>query len=162
MSTDKQNPSDNTSNISNMLETLCAYFKNLPFNIVLGLDISYVNAHGVGLDFPMKDELIGNRVHGILHGGVISSALDATGGITAMASAIQKMEGLPFDEIVKRATRGGTIDMRTDYLRPGRGTHFYTTGTVMRTGKRLTVTRMELKNEKDLLIAVGTATYIIG
>ncbi len=158
MSTDKQNP----SNIHDMLETLCGYFKDLPFNIVLGLDISYVNPNGIGLNFPMKNELVGNRVHGILHGGVISSAIDATGGITAMASAIQKMQGLPFDEIVKRATRGGTIDMRTDYLRPGRGTHFYTNGTVMRTGKKLTVTRMELKNEKDLLIAVGTATYIVG
>ncbi len=157
-----QNSSDNTRNIDYLLETLGGYFKELPFNQVLGLDVSYIKTDGAGLNFPMKDELIGNRIHGILHGGVISSVLDATGGITAMGSAIKKMQGLSFDEMVKRSTRGGTIDMRIDYLRPGRGTHFYTTGTIMRMGKTIIVSRMELANEKELLIAVGTGTYIVG
>jgi acyl-coenzyme A thioesterase PaaI-like protein len=32
----------------------------------------------------------------------------------------------------------------------------------MRTGRKVAVTRMELKNQEDLLIAVGTGTYIVG
>jgi acyl-coenzyme A thioesterase PaaI-like protein len=32
----------------------------------------------------------------------------------------------------------------------------------MRTGKKVAVTRMELHNDEDLLIAVGTGTYIVG
>ena len=110
----------------------------------------------------MKDQLIGNQIHSILHGGVISAVLDTTGGATAIASAVEKMQGLSFEEISTRVSQIGTIDMRVDYLRPGRGAHFYATGTVMRTGNKIAVTRMELKNEKDLLIAVGTGTYIVG
>ena len=33
---------------------------------------------------------------------------------------------------------------------------------IMRTGKKVAVTRMELHNDEDLLIAVGTGTYIVG
>ena len=52
--------------------------------------------------------------------------------------------------------------MRIDYLRPGRGTCFSSSGTVMRTGKKVAVTRMELRNQDDILIAVGTGAYIVG
>jgi len=110
----------------------------------------------------MKNELIGNSVHGILHGGVISAVLDATGGMTATASAMERMQGLSNDEIVNRIARIGTIDMRMDYLRPGKGTQFHSAGTVMRTGRKVAVTRMELKNQENVLIAVGTGTYIVG
>ncbi len=159
---DKQKLFDQTPNMEAQLELISDFFKQLPFNILLGLDVSYLKPDKAGLDFPMKDELIGNQIHGILHGGVISAVLDTTGGITAIASAVEKMQELSFEEMANRVTQIGTIDMRTDYLRPGRGTHFYATGTVMRTGNKIAVTRMELKNEKDVLIAVGTGTYIIG
>ncbi len=162
MHMDQQKPSDKTPNLNDLLEMIGVHFKQLPFNVVLGLDVTYIKTDGAGLNFPMKDEFIGNQVQGNLHGGVISSVLDATGGITTMGAAIQKMQNLSYEELVKKAARGGTIDMRVDYLRPGRGTHFYSTGTIMRTGKKIAVTRMELKNEKDLLIAVGTGTYIVG
>jgi len=32
----------------------------------------------------------------------------------------------------------------------------------MRTGKKVTVARMELNNDSNRLIAVGTGTYIVG
>jgi uncharacterized protein (TIGR00369 family) len=59
-------------------------------------------------------------------------------------------------------SRLGTIDMRVDYLRPGIGEWFDASGTVIRTGKRVAVTRMEMRDDQDRLIAVGTGTYIIG
>ena len=110
----------------------------------------------------MKNELIGNTVHGILHGGVISTVLDTTGGMTATASALERMRNHSKDEIIKWIARVGTIDMRVDYLRPGRGSQFHSTGSVMRTGRKVAVTRMELKNQENKLIAVGTGTYIVG
>ena len=63
---------------------------------------------------------------------------------------------------VRRIARFGTIDLRVDYLRPGKGTGFISSGSVMRTGRKVAVTRMELRNREDLLIAVGTGTYIVG
>lgn len=138
------------------------YQNRLPFNRLLGLEVKYVRPDCACFGIPMKDELVGNYVHGILHGGVISAVLDATGGMTATASALGRMGGFDPEEVYDYIVRVGTIDMRIDYLRPGRGKYFISTGTVMRTGRKVAVTRMELKNQEDVLIAVGTGAYIVG
>ncbi len=52
--------------------------------------------------------------------------------------------------------------MRIDYLRPGKGVHFFSNATVIRTGNKIAVIRMELKNQEDMLIAVGTGAYTVG
>ena len=148
--------------IDSLLKIVWQAYDNLPFNRLLGLSVSFLEIDAAGFSFPMQNDLIGNAVQGILHGGVISAVLDATGGMTATASAVERMRGLSFEEVFDRIARIGTIDMRVDYLRPGRGTKFYSSGTVMRTGRKVAVTRMELKNSEDIMIAVGTGAYIIG
>ena len=137
-------------------------YGKLPFNLFMGLQISHIKANEAGYKFSMKKELIGNFTYGFLHGGVISAVLDATGGMTASASAVERMQDFSSNEIRNRIAQVGTIDIRVDYLRPGQGTRFFSTGTIMRAGKKVAVTRMELKNQEDLLIAVGTGTYIVG
>jgi uncharacterized protein (TIGR00369 family) len=62
----------------------------------------------------------------------------------------------------KRLERTGTIDMRVDYLRPGRGELFTATARIIRHGNKVAVTRMELRNETGEQIALGTATYAVG
>jgi uncharacterized protein (TIGR00369 family) len=148
--------------INPLLEILGQMHENLAFNRLLGLKINYLGPNRAECRFSMKDEFIGNPVQGILHGGVISAVLDATGGINASVSALDRMKDLSTLEIGNRLSRMGTIDLRVDYLRPGKGTQFRATSTVMRTGRKVAVTRMELKNENDVLIAVGTGAYIIG
>jgi uncharacterized protein (TIGR00369 family) len=153
---------ESAKKIDSLLKIVQEVYDNLPFNRLLGLEVEYLEINRAGFYFTMKNELIGNTVHGILHGGVISAVLDTTGGITATASAVERMQELSNDEVATLIARIGTIDMRVDYLRPGRGIQFHSTGTVMRTGRKVAVTRMELKNEENLLIAVGTGTYIVG
>jgi uncharacterized protein (TIGR00369 family) len=126
------------------------------------LKIESIDKNDIRIKFEMRDELIGNTVKKVLHGGVISSVLDVTGGIISMADVIEKMAGQPADEIAKRLYNVGTIDLRIDYLRPGKGRYFVATGSVMRTGMKVSVVRMQLHNDKDVLIAAGTGTYIIG
>ena len=55
-----------------------------------------------------------------------------------------------------------TIDIRVDYLLPGRGEVFTAKAHIIRRGSKVAVTRMQLTNEKDELIALGTATYLVG
>lgn len=138
------------------------YEQKIPFNKLLGLQIKSMQVDDVRVRFEMQPEFIGNYVQGILHGGVISAALDTTGGLTATLGVIEKMAGQPIEEIGKNLTRIGTIDLRIDYLRPGQGEYFIATGSIMRAGRRVSVTRMELYNDQNLLIAVGTGTYIVG
>jgi len=145
-----------------LLKVVHEVYENLPFNRLLGLRVANLKLDEAGFVFSMRNELIGNDVHGILHGGVISAVLDTTGGLTATASAIKRKQGLSRDEITDWIARIGTIDMRVDYLRPGRGSRFQSSGTVMRTGNKVAVTRMELWNEEKILIAVGTGAYIVG
>ena len=153
---------DSQHSIDALLNIVREAYENLPFNRLLGLSVASLKPDNAGFSFAMRQELIGNTVHGILHGGVISAVLDTTGGMTATAAAIKRRQNLSKDEITAWIARIGTIDMRVDYLRPGRGERFRSSGTIMRTGNKVAVTRMELRNEENVMIAVGTGAYIVG
>ena len=138
------------------------YEEKIPFNKVLGMTLASLSSEGVRVEFKMREDLVGNYYHGTLHGGVISAVLDATGGITATLSVVKRMSGKPIEDIAESLSRVGTIDLRVDYLRPGRGKMFKAQSSIMRTGNKVAVTRMELLNDEDLLVAVGTGTYLVG
>jgi len=135
----------------------------VPFNRVLGLERFRVGDDGtVIVHVPMREELIGNFTRRTLHGGVISATLDLVGGIAALFGAMGNR--IPEDEEAGLAVFAnmGTIDLRIDYLRPGSGTDFEASAVVLRAGRRVAVTRMEMRDDQDRLIAVGTGTYMIG
>ena len=136
--------------------------EKIPFNKLIGMKIETLDLDKIGIRFEMRPELVGNFTRGNLHGGVISSVLDVTGGMVAWTGIMKKMEGQSFDEISERFNKIGTIDIRVDYLRPGLGAYFIATGSTLRTGNKVSVTRMELHNDKGILIAVGTGTYVVG
>jgi uncharacterized protein (TIGR00369 family) len=123
--------------------------ERIPFNKVLGLKLVEIGEGKAKMEFPLKPDLIGNFNQGILHGGVVSAVLDVIGGAAVQASF---KDDDPFYSM-------GTVDIRVDYLRPGKGRRFLATGQVMRPGRILCSTRMELYNEENLLLAIGTAIY---
>lgn len=142
-----------------MVEILFA--EKIPFNKFLGLQVESVDTDQARLKLVMRDEFIGNFVRGTLHGGVISTTLDVTGGLVAFLGVLKKMEGQSLPQKMERLARLGTIDLRIDYLRPGLGNYFLSTGYILRIGNKVAVTRMELHNDAHHLIAVGTGTYIV-
>ncbi len=136
--------------------------ERIPFNKLIGIKIESIGMESLGIRFEMRPELIGNFNRGNLHGGVISTVLDAMGGMVVWAEIMKKMEDQSFEEISKQFSKIGTIDMRVDYLRPGLGKYFIATGTNLRIGNKVSVTRMELHDDKGILIAVGTGSYLVG
>jgi len=138
------------------------FMDQIPFNQHIGLKVHSFDADVAIFKLNMRPELVGNWLQGILHGGVIASALDVAGGTAALAAAYKQRLDLPVEERNKSLSKLGTIDMRVDYLRPGRGEEFYASATILRIGAKVAVTRMEFKNEKDELLAVGTGTYMCG
>jgi uncharacterized protein (TIGR00369 family) len=138
------------------------YEEKIPFNKILGFEVETLSVSKVVVGFAMRADLIGNYFLETLHGGVISAVLDATGGLSVSVSLLEKLQGEPEEEIEKRMARIGTIDLRVDYLRPGRGKTFRAVSAIMRTGRKVAVTRMELHNDEGVLVAVGTGTYIVG
>ncbi len=130
----------------------------IPFNRYLGLQTESIDDNGAVVHLDMRDELIGNFQHGVLHGGVISATLDVVGGMAAMATAVLREGSL--EDSIQRLRPTSTIDLRVDYLRPGAGRRFTARGFTLRAGSRVAVTRMEFHNDEDELLAVGTGTYI--
>lgn len=137
------------------------FAEKIPFNRVLGLDVvSLAGEHPV-LRFDMRPELIGNYLRGNLHGGVVSSVIDVCGGLTAFLGLQRKVKDESLEDRLKRFARISTIDMRVDYLRPGLGKWFEARGSLLRTGNKVAVTRMELHNDEGELIAAGTGAYTV-
>lgn len=146
-----------------LLTIMKDFFENhIPFNVMLGIHVTKVESDVVEIKIRLKPEMIGNKFYNILHGGVTATLLDVSGGLIAMISTIERFEQLDFDEVQNHLKNFGTIDFRVDYLRPGKGEEFTSTARVIRRGKKVAVTRMELRNEKGEELALGTATYLVG
>lgn len=127
----------------------------------LGLTIESMAAEAASMRFVWRADLTGSERTVNLHGGVIASVFDITGSLAVFSNIVHRMKSGSVAERVKRIKRINTIDLRTDYLRPAAGNTFIATGRIMRTGRTVAVARMELHNELDVLLAVGTASYIV-
>ena len=146
-----------------ILATVAKTFEErVPFNRILGFDIELPKDGTAKLSFQMRDDLVGNFLRGILHGGVISSSLDVAGGLVAFVALLDQNSVQSFGEGSERFSKMGTVDLRIDFLRPGLGDSFVATGSILRAGRRIAVVRMELHNDSGTLIAAGTGTYSIG
>ena len=141
------------------------FIESSPVNKAFGIKIKSLDPDNPQLEMKMSDDLVGLVYDPMLHGGVIASVLDAIGSLTVFLDIIGKMKsGSAAEkmEAFREKSKLNTIDLRIDYLRPGRGKVFTASGSILRTGRKVGVARMELHNEKDQLIAVGTGTYIVG
>jgi uncharacterized protein (TIGR00369 family) len=88
-----------------MLARMSALIRDfIPHNKALGLDVVRVKGGEVWVKLPWAEKLVGNPATGALHGGAISSAMDATSGLAIMTKL-----GKPGSI--------ATLDMRIDYLR---------------------------------------------
>ncbi|MDC9587948.1 thioesterase family protein [Xenorhabdus sp. XENO-10] len=135
---------------------------HMPFNQLLGLELLRFEQDYVELQFRYQEKLVGNMMHKILHGGAIASILDVAGGLVCAGNALTVIETLTISEIQKRLTTLGTIDLRVDYLRPGRGEIFTASCNIIRAGNKVSVARIELHNEKQVHIASAVGTYLVG
>ena len=150
-------------NLEEAFSVLSDFYENKsPFNKLLGIKMEELSLEKVVVNMQMKEKLVGNSAMQILHGGAIASVLDFTGGVVAHLSVIEQMQEESMNDIGKRLIQVGTIDMRVDYIRPGRGNMFKATGEILRLGNKVAVTRTVLHNDADVLIAAATGTYLVG
>lgn len=110
--------------------------EEIPFNRVLGLRVRSLAVGEVTLEIPFRAELIGDRERPALHGGVVSALADTCGG-----AAVWTRVG-PLDRV-------STIDLRVDYLRPGRAETLVATGRVLRLGNRVGVVNIIMTHDGD-------------
>ncbi len=78
----------------------------VPHNRALGLQALEAFDDGLLTKLPYDRRFVGNPETGVLHGGVITSFIDATAGASIMIA-------------MGKPRRIATLDLRIDYLRPG-------------------------------------------
>ena len=143
------------SSLKNLFE------EKILFNKLLGLKLNAATGVHVVASMAMRPDLIGNFSEGRLHGGVISAALDTTGGIAVTAALCARYPNETYEQHAARFARLGTIDLRIDYLRPGISTQFQMRAQVIRLGARIANTRMEFFGSDGKLLATGNGVYIV-
>ena len=84
---------------------------------------------------------------GAVHGGSVSALIDSAAGSAIAAGT------LPDDRIM------GTIDMQVHFLERARGTYLLAEGRMVRAGKSVAVAQVEVRDDADALVAMGTATF---
>ena len=131
------------------------------FNEFLGFEVGALSAEKVEISFAMRDELIGHFLYGRLHGGVIATVLDATGGLAVMWGLTLAHQQETAEQTLHRFAHLGTIDLRVDYLRSGVGERFTASSEIVRLGRRIATTRMTLTNETGREIAIASGSYIL-
>lgn len=131
-----------------------------PFNQIMKMRLENMNG-SIGVKIDMREELIGNYKKKILHGGVISSIMDVAGGLTTLTNIIQQETNISLDKFQERCFGLATINLRIDYLRPGKGEFFLATGSVIRYGEIVSLVNIKFHNNFQQLIAVGLGTYMV-
>lgn len=109
---------------------------HMPFNRALGLELMRYEKDYAELCFNNQPTMVGNWAQSILHGGVIASALDVAAGLVCVGSTLTRHENITEEELRQRLSRMGTIDLRVDYLRPGRGNRFTASSSLLRAGNK--------------------------
>lgn len=71
----------------------------------LGFELTKVGRGEIEMTFPYKEEVVGNPVTGVVHGGVIVSLLDTCCGSAAIT-------------MLTRPVVTPTMDLRLDYMHP--------------------------------------------
>jgi len=89
-----------------MIESINRFMDDsVPHNRELGLSVVELGAEEATMRLPYSEKLVGNPETGVLHGGAVTTLIDATCGI----AVFMKMA---------RLARIATLDLRIDYLHP--------------------------------------------
>lgn len=141
-----------------VLNQLTQVFNTSPYFAFNQMQMRVVDGQIQGY-IEMKPHLVGNISFQILHGGVSATLLDSIGGIVAMGELYQRADPETLPETLKKVSRLATVDMRVDYLAPGRGQYFIATAEVLRMGRKGCTMRMNMVNDEGKAIATGIASY---
>ena len=119
---------------------------NVPFWDYIGMKEVQMGDGKSEVRLEIFPDLLQRRGH--VHGGVIATLIDASIG-SAVRSTLKENEV------------NATIELKTNYIRPGIGKLLVAKGTVAHRGATLAVGKSEIFDENGKLIAMGSATFMI-
>jgi uncharacterized protein (TIGR00369 family) len=118
----------------------------MPFENHLKLYVAERHADGVTIHFPLAPEFINSQ--GVLHGGITATIADE-----AAWHAIENHFGKP--------TNCTTTELKVNYLRPIMGEKVIARAYLVRAGKTLCVSRIDIFDDTGNLAAISIVTYML-
>ena len=120
-----------------------ALLDTVPLHANLGIEMDrYDEGH---VTFRFTPPSAARSPDGIVHGGVLATALDTAATFAVISS-------LGHD--------ASTVDIRIDYLRPATGETFRVEGRTIRSGSRLARADAEIMDTSDRVVATGRGAFI--
>lgn len=80
------------------------FIEALPHSVMLGMQMQEIGDGVATIDMPYKEDLIGDPVTGVIHGGAVSALMDTCCGAAVMSHP-------------ENGAGTATIDLRIDYMR---------------------------------------------
>lgn len=110
---------------------------------IAGFSVEKIGDGYAELSFPFSQQIA--RHGGMVHGGVISFALDSAGGLAIMT------QNSGIDQV--------TLELKINFLEPLRKAPFRAIGKTIRFGQTIAVAEGELRDGEDRLCAKGLGTW---
>lgn len=122
----------------------------VPHNAALGLRVIDCAPAMVILELPWREDLVGNPETGVLHGGAITTLLDACSGASVFLALRQP---IPI----------ATLDLRIDYLKPAAaGREVLARATCYKTTRNVAFTRaIAFHDDEADPIASANGTFML-
>jgi uncharacterized protein (TIGR00369 family) len=114
----------------------------------LGAHLEHVASGRVHIVLPNRPEI--DQQHGYIHAGATSAIADSAGGYAALT-------------LFPENTAVLTVEYKINFLAPAVGDHLEAVGTVLKSGRTLTVCQLEVsavQGSKRSLVAAGQQTLI--
>ena len=130
---------------------IAAALETLPHNAKLGIRMVELVPGHCTTYIEFRPELVGDPIRGVLHGGVVTTLVDATAGAAVYAS-------------IPRDTSLATLDMRIDYLKPALpDKRLYATAELYRLTRRIAFVRASAyQDNPENQVANCVASFMVG
>ena len=132
-------------------ERIAAVLESLPHNAKLGIRMGELASGRCTTYIEFRPELVGDPSRGVLHGGVVTTLIDATAGAAVYTS-------------IPEGTSLATLDMRIDYLKPAEPhKRLYASADLYRLTRRIAFVRASAyQDEPGNQVAHCAASFMIG
>jgi acyl-CoA thioesterase len=117
--------------------------------LMFGAQVAEVERGRAVVRLPVTPATAGGAQGGV-HGGVVATLVDMT-LVTATMTMLRRGE----------APRG-TAELNVSFLRPAVGEELVATCDLLKKGRSLAVGDVEVRNNRDVLVAKGRGTYAVG
>lgn len=133
---------------SRYIQTAEHFVHEIPHGRDLGVTVEKAKHAEVVLRIPYQDILLGDVDRGLIHGGVLTSLIDSTSGLSVFC-ALDQMEPI------------ATLDLRIDNMRPAlKGKDIFAWAKCYRMTSQIAFVRSVAYQERELPLATSSSAFM--